>query len=218
MAKLQPAELHKYLTYDAASGTLYRKSTGSPVCITNERGDPSVSLLGKNYAARSVVWAMTNGYYPKRYQVRCVDGNRFNLKLDNFSAESHGHIFCRLCRVYKPISAFNKDASRLSGVGSECRECEKQNRKPKKDRAAWLKRAYNITEDTYNELAASQHGTCAICKNIPKAGKLVVDHCHKHEVVRALLCDPCNKALGLLRDDPIIAQSAADYLKSFTPQ
>ncbi|MGK2948022.1 MAG: endonuclease domain-containing protein, partial [Acidimicrobiales bacterium] len=42
---------------------------------------------------------------------------------------------------------------------------------------------------------------------------LVVDHDHRTGAVRGLLCGPCNRAIGLLRDSPVVCRLAAEYLR-----
>jgi hypothetical protein len=42
-----------------------------------------------------------------------------------------------------------------------------------------------------------QKGRCAICKtDKPSRNRFHVDHCHKRNKVRALLCSRCNGSLG----------------------
>lgn len=68
---------------------------------------------------------------------------------------------------------------------------------------------------TYQKLLAYQGGVCAICKN-PQAivGRaLAADHCHVANTIRGLLCDACNKGIGLLEDNPMRLRAAADYLE-----
>ncbi|WP_404800888.1 endonuclease VII domain-containing protein [Pseudoblastomonas flavescens] len=43
---------------------------------------------------------------------------------------------------------------------------------------------------------------------------LVVDHCHTTGKVRGLLCHNCNRALGLLQDDPEVMVKAAEYIEA----
>jgi hypothetical protein len=58
---------------------------------------------------------------------------------------------------------------------------------------------YGISRAQYDTLLAKQDGKCALCRCPPKLGKkLVVDHNHKTGMVRGLLCDGCNRALGLV--------------------
>jgi hypothetical protein len=83
-----------------------------------------------------------------------------------------------------------------------------------------LKRTFGITLDQYNSMLEQQRGLCAICfhpekcKSISGGQKaLSVDHCHKSGIVRGLLCDRCNRGMGLLRDDPSVLKNAINYLE-----
>lgn len=42
--------------------------------------------------------------------------------------------------------------------------------------------------------------------------KLVVDHDHKKNKIRGMLCNHCNRGLGHFRDDPMLLEFAAQYL------
>jgi nitrate/TMAO reductase-like tetraheme cytochrome c subunit len=77
-----------------------------------------------------------------------------------------------------------------------------------------LKKLYGITQSEYELLFESQNGECAIChvhQNDLKV-RLAVDHCHETNRIRGLLCRSCNTAIGHLRDDVNILQSAIKYL------
>jgi hypothetical protein len=54
---------------------------------------------------------------------------------------------------------------------------------------------------------------CTICGD---ETNLVVDHCHKTQKVRGLLCNHCNKGLGHFRDDPDLLEYARIYLLAAT--
>lgn len=72
---------------------------------------------------------------------------------------------------------------------------------------------YGITSKEYEAIYNHQGGVCFICRRARgMAKKLSVDHCHKTGLVRGLLCQPCNKMLGHLRDDPEAARRIAEYL------
>lgn len=62
-----------------------------------------------------------------------------------------------------------------------------------------LPRLYNITVDTWNSMFISQTGCCAICgiHQDKLSKKLCVDHNHTTGKVRALLCNSCNKNVGV---------------------
>ncbi len=81
-------------------------------------------------------------------------------------------------------------------------------------RALRLEKTYGLREGQYEELYAAQGGVCAICERATgKTKKLAVDHDHKTGYVRGLLCGPCNKILGHLRDDPLLAANILEYLE-----
>lgn len=69
-----------------------------------------------------------------------------------------------------------------------------------------------LTAEEYDALFEFQGGRCAICKEETPGKRLCVDHCHSTQMVRGLLCHPCNQALGLYRDNPQILTSAIAYL------
>lgn len=68
------------------------------------------------------------------------------------------------------------------------------------------------------EMLHKQNGVCAICQTNTitdsRQGRLSIDHDHLTERVRGLLCGLCNKAVGLLRDNPDLAQRVITYLSS----
>lgn len=59
-------------------------------------------------------------------------------------------------------------------------------------------------------MRAAQEGRWAICA---KEKVLVIDHCHKTGVVRGLLCNACNQAIGALGDQYQALVVAAEYLR-----
>lgn len=80
-------------------------------------------------------------------------------------------------------------------------------------RAYWaekgIERRYGITMDQYLDLVAQQQGKCAVCD---REVELHIDHDHETGVVRGLLCGNCNRAAGLLHEEPDRALSLAFYL------
>lgn len=78
---------------------------------------------------------------------------------------------------------------------------------------------HGVTETQYDEMFAKQNGACAVCKK-PSPYNLHVDHDHSccsgvyscGRCVRGLLCLQCNRALGMLGDDPAILANAIEYL------
>lgn len=74
--------------------------------------------------------------------------------------------------------------------------------------------SYNISLELYNELFTKQNGCCAICNkhqsDLPRG--LIIDHDHKTEKVRGLLCYSCNSSLGGIKDDIEIAKSRLNII------
>ena len=83
----------------------------------------------------------------------------------------------------------------------------------------YYKRVYGISVEEYLDLAEKQNFVCSLCgkpnfsMGVNHSGCLVVDHDHKTGKVRGLLCHNCNRALGLLHDDPALIQRASEYVK-----
>lgn len=66
---------------------------------------------------------------------------------------------------------------------------------------------YGLTPDAFDRLLAAQGGRCYICRtDTPTEKGWSVDHCHETSAVRFIACNPCNAALGLIREDPAIAK------------
>ena len=73
---------------------------------------------------------------------------------------------------------------------------------------------YGLTLDEYQIMFRNQNGQCAICHiHQDKLKKnLMVDHDHKFNKVRGLLCSKCNLLLGNSQDSIITLQNAIQYL------
>lgn len=81
---------------------------------------------------------------------------------------------------------------------------------------------YGLTEERYFEILSEQGGHCAICPRTdgrkkqktctPTKFHFAVDHDHATGVTRGLLCDTCNRALGMFGDSPANLLSAVAYL------
>lgn len=70
---------------------------------------------------------------------------------------------------------------------------------------------YGMPLGSYDRMVAEQDGRCPICND---QTKLVVDHDHESGLVRALLCDPCNRLLSIADESPDVLRRAASYLET----
>lgn len=85
-----------------------------------------------------------------------------------------------------------------------------------RNRESQLRNKYGITVEQYDQMLTEQNHSCKICgTHFDDNGRaLPVDHCHTTGRVRALLCDPCNKALGLLKEDINIMKNMIEYVET----
>lgn len=134
---------------------------------------------------------------------------------------------CIKCKETKPCTDYHKAKSTVDKRQSSCKLCDNARRKalydkdPNNSRISSYKIKYGLTIKGYDTILKNQNGCCAICgtaKNIRIVnGKeqhtyLVVDHCHKTEKVRGLLCYTCNVGLGMFRDNTEYLKTAIEYL------
>lgn len=132
---------------------------------------------------------------------------------------------CPRCKTSKPFYEFAKHSRRADGLQSQCKDC-----KHKTDQEYYQKnvekitarvstpearrrqraRKYSISEENVKELELRSGGFCEICK---VAVATCIDHCHKTNQVRGLLCGACNKGLGFFGDDAARLAAAAVYLQ-----
>jgi hypothetical protein len=83
-------------------------------------------------------------------------------------------------------------------------------------------REYGLTVEQYDALLLAQNYRCAICRtDTPGNARtksdhaFCVDHDHVTGHVRGLLCQGCNRGIGLLKDDPEVIESALKYVRRY---
>jgi hypothetical protein len=69
---------------------------------------------------------------------------------------------------------------------------------------------YGITLEEWKQMLERQGNACAICGD--REAKLVIDHSHKTNKVRGLLCNHCNTGLGMFKDRRASLRAALLYL------
>lgn len=86
-------------------------------------------------------------------------------------------------------------------------------RDPKKLREYQLKHNYGFSIKDFEEKFLRQGSRCAICGTTTTGGSnWHVDHCHATGKNRDILCQGCNQALGLVKEDKKILLSMIDYI------
>ncbi|SRR6266567_1388838 len=132
--------------------------------------------------------------------------------------------YCPRCKSKKPLEDFWKSRTAPSGTVPYCKPCsrtyrqehftdEQRRRYGVMTRNGRLLRVYGITADQYSLIIEKQAGGCGICgKTKEKKKSLAVDHCKSTNVIRGILCENCNRAIGLLNHDINLLHKASIYL------
>lgn len=136
---------------------------------------------------------------------------------------------CYVCKRERSISEFNKDKSTKDGLAIKCKFCRSEIRlKNRAKRTAYnkthreetrnyrLRRKYGIDTETRNEIIKEQKGKCPICDkffNLIDPRDVHMDHNHKSNTLRGILCKDCNLLIGFAKEDIKILNKAIIYLK-----
>lgn len=117
------------------------------------------------------------------------------------------HRECSRCQQMLPLTQYAKHngGTAYLGIHPYCKDCSAERH---------LISKYGLTKADKVKMYENQNETCAVCKEGVSLSEIVVDHCHKTGKVRGLLCNACNKAIGLLKDDHMRCLSMISYLQS----
>ncbi len=131
---------------------------------------------------------------------------------------------CRVCKIEKPLSAFNKNYNKVAKKNytlKKCKSCvgidfSKYHREVRR----FTK--YGLTPEEGQKIVNIAGNKCEICggtEKIKLRGKtrgLCIDHNHDTGHVRGLLCDRCNQGLGKFQVDSkyvYLLEKAMQYIK-----
>ena len=118
---------------------------------------------------------------------------------------------CIVCKKEFPFENFNKRTYSSGNIGyqGKCKSCEtivkRQKYKPHQN----IRKKLGITEEVFNELMLKEN--CDIC-GVTLVKKKCIDHCHATEKVRGVLCNNCNTALGLVKDNTEVLSNMISYI------
>lgn len=138
---------------------------------------------------------------------------------------------CSACGKVLPYSAFSKKTASKDGYSSKCKSCHnlyartvwypKNSTKHLESVKNYKKsnplkvKAWNLGvsyEEVVELFKSFEEPACQVCGS---SENLCVDHCHKTQVVRGLLCRNCNTAIGMLGDDSITVISKLDNARNY---
>ena len=130
-----------------------------------------------------------------------------NLELKHFPIGRK----CAKCLEYKPPTHdyFSTDKRKPDGFDYWCKPC----------RSLYVRlRKYGITQEEFERKIKAQNNRCAMCGALEdKTSKLsdgwCIDHDHNTGMVRGIICNICNVALGFIESRGDIG---AEYLRKYS--
>jgi hypothetical protein len=137
---------------------------------------------------------------------------------------------CCVCHVRQPFSSFYNFKNKNDGKSYRCKSCDdkageswRRNNPDsfwRSSRNRALKSKYGISLAEYTALKEEQGNCCAICGSMSPRNmgdekqSFSVDHNHETGKIRGLLCNNCNRGLGLLGDTPEAIIRVLRYLEN----
>lgn len=124
------------------------------------------------------------------------------------------NFICKKCGFCGNSSEFSADSSRPRGFRLVCKPCSNKRRKAYWDKlkstpegllhyqnikkSEGLRLRYGMTLKEKEVLLQSQNNQCAICKKVLciDQSDCHIDHCHKTNKIRGILCVECNLFIG----------------------
>ena len=137
---------------------------------------------------------------------------------------------CTVCKKSLSYEHYHRSKQTKDGYGYRCKSCDKQarlkyqqenkERFQEVNRKKLLKNRYGISLEEYNTMLEQQNYSCKICNSKQSSSphgssNFAVDHCHGTGKVRGLLCNHCNRGLGLFKDNAELLKTALNYLEKF---
>lgn len=199
-----------------AEGSKSQQRTCSPACSREEARRRTREWAAKKYQKREntrperTCEVCGNTYQPVRDTQRWCSQPCKRIGSEQAKPSRKAPRVCRTCKTVE-----------LPPSRSQVQVCDNCRVDPRPGNAARdrrrLLRTYGMVEEDFQQMLSEQEGRCAICGTTEPGSKgWNIDHDHSQrpgiEAVRGLLCRPCNTALGFLQDDPVVLQSAIDYL------
>lgn len=134
---------------------------------------------------------------------------------------------CRVCGKEKNIDLFAKGKKNKDGYRNECKECSAAyyrdyykkypDRYKEKSKNQKHHKRHGLSDDQYDFLINLHGGMCHLCLT-KEASRIDHDHscCNKNrscgKCVRGVLCNSCNTAIGLLKEDAQTINRIEEYI------
>ena len=121
---------------------------------------------------------------------------------------------CNRCGITQDVKFFSKRTYGSGTVGyqNKCKSCEREVKKQYYRPHEFARRLFKLSDEEYFRLIEDTQGKCDGCKE-PMGRKVCIDHCHKTQKIRGVLCNRCNTALGLVDDSTEKLEKLIQYLE-----
>jgi hypothetical protein len=163
-----------------------------------------IGIKKRAYRASQLAWLYVHGEWPKS-RLNYKNGDSTDDRIENL-VESEG---------LPNVREFDLKTSE----GRKAYHRERRGLFQRSYRDYDLRRDFGISAAEYDALLATQNGVCAICQKPERAKRggrlkmLAVDHCHRTNKIRGLLCSNCNPMIGYAQEDAARLAAAVRYLK-----
>jgi hypothetical protein len=176
------------IRYEPTTGKLSWAADGSEI-VVGTKG--RINVNGCRVTGARLAWALGTGKWPDQRNVYAANNDETDLRLSNL----------RL-----------RDEDRYDEYGKVSRFIHYKYS---------LRKHYGLTRAAYDRMYAAQDGLCAMCKEperrrqrgTERPALLSVDHDHQTGKYRDLLCDRCNRLLGICDDNESLLSLGIEYLR-----
>jgi len=190
----------------------YRKKYPEKIKNANEK----YKTLVKEYKSHGYEYKPSrknNRYIPGRTSIDCkkhglVEGHQLIVRENDY-------IRCRLCAYERNRSWEKRNPDKVKKIkrNNYLRNCSRYAEES-------IARQKKISVSHYKELLEKSNGLCGICgqpetritRKDQSISPLSIDHCHRTGKIRDLLCNKCNRGLGLFDDDEEKLIKASNYI------
>lgn len=174
-------------------------------------GDPLISKTNREHNSKCSVLGCCRKFFSKDVCKEHYNELYYSKNTDKIRLKS---------REYRMEHKKELEAYRKSRVYTS----EQKATIKKRTYESYLITKFNINIDQYNEILVHQNYCCALCKRHRNKFRknFAVDHTHSccfegscGKCIRGLLCDTCNRAVGLLKDDASWFLNGYNYLNKY---
>ena len=117
---------------------------------------------------------------------------------------------CKKCGKNLPTDMFWKRtySSGTVGLQTKCKKCQTKDKRQYYKPHEQMRWRFKISDEFYEELMSNDN--CELCGCTMT--KKCIDHDHKTKKIRGVLCNNCNTALGLVKDNTEVLSNMIGYL------